>query len=282
MLRKPLDKQFRLMLSAVAILVVTAGYTLLSYRQHVVNSKDVTIPSWRQMSEGLLSTVTVEPEVWARFERHPNTERPRPRLLLDSVMTGGRLFRGLALSVSLALILGVLMGCFPLCESCMLPVLAFLAKVPATAAMPVFFALLTDFSFEWIFAAVVVFGVMPAMAQSIYIAAREVSDEYLYKAYTLGASDYEIISHVIFRSILPHVINAIRLAIGPAIVYLIAAEMINSQVGFGYRIRYEARTGMTVVFPYLMILALFGFGMDYGLRLLLRLVCPWYVPEQSK
>jgi NitT/TauT family transport system permease protein len=76
--------------------------------------------------------------------------------------------------------------------------------------------------------------------------------------------------------------DAARLAIGPAIVYLIAAEMLFSDIGFGYRIRYDAKTGMTVVFPYLVILAIFGFTMDFSLRWLQRKTCPWFVPEESR
>jgi ABC-type nitrate/sulfonate/bicarbonate transport system permease component len=37
-----------------------------------------------------------------------------------------------------------------------------------------------------------------------------------------------------------------------------------------------------VVFPYLVILAIFGFTMDFSLRWLQRKTCPWFVPEESR
>jgi len=44
-------------------------------------------------------------------------------------------------------------------------------------------------------------------------------------AYTLGASHMEVIWAVIFQYVLPKLIDAVRLVIGPAMVFLIAAEM---------------------------------------------------------
>ena len=55
------------------------------------------------------------------------------------------------------------------------------------------------------------------------------------------------------------------------------AEMVVGDVGFGYRIRLQFKlTNMNVVYPYLVILAGFGFLLDYGLRALQAKVCPWY------
>ena len=52
--------------------------------------------------------------------------------------------------------------------------------------------------------------------------------------------------------------------------------------GFGYTIRVVMkRTDMTIIYPYLAILALFGFSMDYGLRGLRTLLCPWYEEGRS-
>ena len=68
-----------------------------------------------------------------------------------------------------------------------------------------------------------------------------------------------------------------RLSIGPAMVYLLAAELLVSDEGFGYRIRLlSRRLDMMVVYPYLVLLAGFGFGMDHALRGLRGWLCPWY------
>ena len=58
------------------------------------------------------------------------------------------------------------------------------------------------------------------------ITVREVPQELIDKSYTLGASNLEVVWCVIVRFILPKLLDAIRLQIGPAMVYLIAAEMV--------------------------------------------------------
>ncbi|MEM6731536.1 MAG: ABC transporter permease subunit, partial [Myxococcota bacterium] len=85
------------------------------------------------------------------------------------------------------------------------------------------------------------------------------------------------------RQILPQFIDSIRLQIGPAMVYLIAAEMVCAGEGFGYRIRIQfKKLDMDVVYPYLVLLAVFGFLMDWLLRKLQERTCPWYVGAQSR
>jgi len=196
-------------------------------------------------------------------------------LLVDVKATGSRLFLGLFLGMTGAILAGLLMGCFGAFEAFLLPPLSLLAKVPPTAALAVFFVLVgTNLK---MFVAMVAFGILPTLAQTVYLSVREVRIEFLYKASTLGASQVELIWEVIVKTVLPQLIDAVRLQIGPAMVYLIAAEMVVGDVGFGYRIRLQSRLlNMSVVYPYLTVLAAFGFGMDFILASLQRFMCPWY------
>ena len=83
---------------------------------------------------------------------------------------------------------------------------------------------------------------------------------------------------MIFKHSLPRVLEAIRLLIGPAMVYIIAAEWLLADVGFGYRMKVVGfRLGdMTVVYFYLAVLALSGYFMDQAMIRLRRKLCPWY------
>ena len=144
------------------------------------------------------------------------------------------------------------------------------------AMLAVFFVMVgTDME---MYVAMIAFGVLPTFAQTIHLAAKyDVAEELIHKAYTLGATHVEVILSVILRQILPRILDSIRLQIGPALVYLIAAEMAVGHVGFGYRIRIEYRIlNMNVVYPYIVLLALFGYAADYGLRLIQRRLFRWY------
>lgn len=244
------------------------GYAHMAERQHQANPDDTTIPTFTQLREGARKIVEKSPRSGERW------------VVVDSIATGKRLFLGLLVGILGAFVLGVLMGCFATMQALFAPPLSFFAKVPPTAALAVFFVLVgTDTE---MYVAMIAFGILPTLAQSIYLAIRDVPDELIFKAYTLGASHMEVVWNVIVRVITPQLIDAIRLQIGPAMVYLIAAEMVVGDVGFGYRIRLQSRLlNMNVVYPYLLALAGMGFVLDHGLRVLQRRMCPWYVGAEK-
>ncbi|MFH1077123.1 MAG: ABC transporter permease subunit [Pseudomonadota bacterium] len=245
-----------------------ACYTGVSRWQHNLNPDDTTIPTWSQLGKGVVKCLEINDRSGERW------------LVVDTKATGFRLLLGLLLGVSGAICLGLLMGCFATVEACLAPTMSILAKVPPTAALAVFFVLVgTDTE---MYVTMIAFGILPTLSQSIYLAVREVHEELIYKAYTLGASPLELIWNVIIRAILPKMLDAVRLQIGPALVYLIAAEMVVSDVGFGYRIRLQSRLlNMNIVYPYLAGLAAFGFAVDYGLMALQKAFFPWFGREKQ-
>lgn len=263
MIRRPIPHAAVLLLGTLSLILLLGAYTWLSHRQHVENPTDTTIPTWSQLKEGVVAITEVNRRSEERW------------ILEDAAATGTRLFLGLAIGIAGSLVIGILMGCFAPVEAVLYPPLALLAKIPPTAALAVFFVLVgTDTK---MYVAMIAFGVLPTLAQTIFLEVKEFPDELQYKAYTLGASHGEVIWSIIFRQVFPKLIDAVRLVIGPAMVFLIAAEMLVGDVGFGYRIRLQSKLlNMSVVYPYLALLAAFGFGLDWALRQLQQKCCPWY------
>jgi NitT/TauT family transport system permease protein len=263
MIRRPIKQSTAVTLAIISLAILLGAYTWLSHRQHVQNPDDTTIPTWTQLAHGVKTATEINPRSKDRW------------LLEDAKASGMRLFAGLGIGIAGAIALGMAMGCYTAAEAFFNPPLALLAKVPPTAALAVFFVLVgTDTS---MYIAMIAFGILPTLAMTVYLAVKEFPDELQYKAYTLGASHLEVIWAVIFRHVLPKLIDAIRLVIGPAMVFLIAAEMLVGDVGFGYRIRLQSKLlNMNVVYPYLAALAGFGFLMDFTLKQLQRKLCPWY------
>ena len=265
MLRAPLSTPWRAGLGVAAFLVLMGAYSLLSYRQLEENPNDRSMPSWGHLwSDGVVKVVTPDSDgrVW---------------LWDDALATFTfRLFPGLAIGVLVSIVAGILMGCYTPVEAFLLPPMAFLAKIPPTAMLAVFFILVG--TQNPMFRTMIAFGVVPVLAQTVYHAAKDdVPAELLNKAYTLGASQFECIWNVVYRQILPRMLDGVRLQVGPAMVYLIAAEYLVADVGFGYHIRLQGRLlDMSVVYVYLIILGAVGFGLDYLLIWIRRLLCPWY------
>lgn len=263
MIRQPISRRWTVVLGVVGVLLLAGAYTWLSYRQHQINPDDRTIPNWAQLGEGMKRAFLPgdDGDLW---------------ILDDSLATFYRLFAGLALAVLGSVVLGLAMGCYRPIEALLNPTISFLAKIPPTAMMAVFFATVGT-NFE-MYITMIVFGVMPSLSQTVFLSAKyDVPDELVYKAYTLGASQMEIIWNVLYKHILPKVLDGIRLQVGPAMVFLIAAEWMVGHAGFGYRIKLQLRkVDMRVVYVYLVFLGAAGYLIDSSLSRLRRRLCPWY------
>ena len=263
MIRRPIQQKSRIVLGLLSILVLALCYSWISHRQHQANEKDTTIPSWGQLKDGVVKAIK------------PNRRSGERWVAIDAKATGYRLGLGLFYGITGSLLVGILMGCFPKIEAFLYPPLSFFAKIPPTAAVAVFMVMAgLDTS---MYVSMIAFGILPTMAIAIYLTVKSFPDELQFKAYTLGASHAEVIWTIIFKYVLPKLIETTRLMIGPAMVYLIAAEMVFGDVGFGYRIRLQSKLlDMSVVYPYLALLAIFGFLMDFTLRRVELWLCPWH------
>jgi len=266
-IRTPISAKAKLALGVLSVLIFLSGYSWLSWHQHQVNPKDTTIPSLLEIGHTAIELLAGFMSGESRFPGW---------LWMDCKATITRLFLGLIFGVAFSYIVGVGMGCFQWLEAFCFPILAFLTRVPATAMLAVFFVMVG--TGEEMFVAMIAFGVMPTLTLAIYNAAKyDVAEESVYKAYTLGASTPEVIWNVVTQQILPRIIESVRLQVGPALVYLIAAEFLMSDVGFGYRLRIQSRLlHMSIVYNYLIALGLIGFGMDMALIQLRKRLSPWF------
>jgi NitT/TauT family transport system permease protein len=75
---------------------------------------------------------------------------------------------------------------------------------------------------------------------------------------------------------MPRLLQAVRLALGPAWVFLISAEAIASDTGLGYRIFLVRRyLSMDVIIPYVAWIALLAIVMDVALDQASKRLFPW-------
>jgi NitT/TauT family transport system permease protein len=263
MIRQPIQLKTRIAISVVSIIAMFFAYEAIAYRQSQINPKQTVVPGVSSLVDGIqkMTKPNGRGETW---------------LGQDVKATYGRLFLGLAMGVVLSIMVGIAMGAYPWVEAFFVPPVSFFAKIPPTAMLAVYFVLFGTKT--EMFVAMVGLSVFFTLAQSIYQAAKkDVNDYTVFKAYSLGASSPEVIYEVLWKQILPRVIEAIRLQIGPAMVFLIAAEYVVGDVGIGYRIRIQSRIlNMNVVYIYLIILGGSGLLLDWGLTWIRRKWCPWF------
>lgn len=266
MIRRPISQRLGIILQVVSVLLIIGIYSFLSWRQHVINPIDKTIPTLHQFVDGWKTLCS------------PDSSK-RYWLIDDFSRSGQRFGLGMLAGVSAAFLIGILMGVYPIIEAfCRWPV-RIMGSVPPTAMLAIYFVV---FGIELkMYIAMIAFGIFPGLAMSIYRAViTDVSEHAISKAYTLGSDSLEVITSVVLQQILPRIIEFVRIAVGPALIFLIAAEWANADVGFGYRLKLQSRLqNMNVVYTYLAILAITTSLIDYYLLILRKRLCGWFEKE---
>ncbi|MGB1391001.1 MAG: ABC transporter permease, partial [Paracoccaceae bacterium] len=124
--------------------------------------------------------------------------------------------------------------------------------------------------------ALIAVGVTPFLIRDLASRTAELPTEQIVKAQTLGASSFVIGLRVALPQIMPRLIQAVRLALGPAWLFLIAAEAIASEDGLGYRIFIVRRyLAMDIILTYVIWITFLAFLIDWLLSVASRRFYPW-------
>jgi NitT/TauT family transport system permease protein len=198
----------------------------------------------------------------------------------DTAASLVRLLSGLGISTAIALCLGMLIGMLPYLRALLSPFVAVVSMVPPLALLPILFIAMGLGETSKI--ALIVIGVTPTMIRDLALKALELPREQIVKAETLGGSSWQIALRVVLPQILPRLITCLKLQLGPAWLFLIAAEAISSDAGLGYRIFLVRRyLSMDVIFPYVVWITLLAVLMNYLLDRIRIAVFPWSELEKQ-
>lgn len=252
-----------LLLGALPIALLLMVYIVAAAGRHAANPSDKVLPLPRQMAEAMAALLF----------------RPDPlsgQLLFwaDTLASLQRLGLGLGISTLSALLVGLVLGALPPVRATFGPLVTGIAVIPPIALLPILFI---AFGLgETAKVALIVIGIAPFMIRDIAAHVAALPREQIVKAQTLGASSWQLMLRVALPQAMPRLIQAVRLSLGPAWVFLISAEAIASDVGLGYRIFLVRRyLAMDVILPYVAWITLIAFIMDWSLRKLSRRAFPW-------
>jgi NitT/TauT family transport system permease protein len=195
-------------------------------------------------------------------------------LVADTIASLTRLGIGLAVAVVFSLVVGLSLGLMPLARSGFGPTLGVVSVIPPIAVLPILFIILGLGEASKI--ALIVVGVAPALMRDLTSHVAAIPREEIVKAQTLGASTWQIALRIGLPRMMPRLISGLRLAIGPAFVFLITAEAIASDVGLGYRIFLVRRyLAMDIILPYVVWISILALIFDAFLAALSRWLYPW-------
>lgn len=98
----------------------------------------------------------------------------------------------------------------------------------------------------------------------------------VHAAYSLGASKWQVMRHVIIPNSLPEIFTGARVAMGVCWGTVVAAELVAAQTGVGMMIMVASKFQNTdIVLMGVIVIGIVGFTIDLGIRWLERLMVPW-------
>ncbi len=251
---------FLMLLPFVAVFV---AYAIGSETRLAANPSDKLLPA--------PSTVW---ETAVRLTTEPDRRSGRILFWHDTWASLQRLALGVGISAFIGLIFGLAIGLLPLIRSLLAQFVAVLSMIPPLALLPILFIVFGLGELSKV--VLIVVGTLPFLIRDLSQRVIEVPQEMIVKAQTLGASSWVIALRVALPQLMPRLILAVRLSLGPAWLFLIAAEAIASDLGLGYRIFLVRRyLAMDVILTYVIWITLLAFLIDWGLRRVSRRFFPW-------
>jgi NitT/TauT family transport system permease protein len=256
-------------LALIPFLLLALLYGAASWQRQQENPADKVLPPAAKMVDAV-----------ERLAFTPDARTGGYVLWRDTGASLKRLAIGLTLAALFGLLIGLNLGVFAGLNAMGGPFVGFMSMVPPLAVLPILFIALGVGELSKV--ALIVIGVTPVIARDLAGFVAQIPREQYTKALTLGATQLGLVWRVLLPQVWPRLIEAVRLSLGAAWLFLIAAEAIASDDGLGYRIFLVRRyLAMDVILPYVLWITLLGYAIDFGLRMLLRIAFPWYVAGQK-
>ncbi len=259
----------RLMLAVVPFVLLAFVYVIGSAERRAVNPDDKLLPPVSEMADAV-----------RRVAFEPDRRSAEIVLWTDTAASLQRLGLGLGLATLIGLVLGIAIGILPFVSAALGSLVAVICMIPPMAVLPVLFIVFGLGELSKV--VLILIGVAPFLIRDLAFAVDKLPVEQIVKAQSLGASTWQVAIRVVLPQVMPRLVEAVRLSLGPAFLFLISAEAIAAESGLGYRIfllrRYLA---MDVILPYVAWITLLAYAMDLTLARLSQAAFPWaYVTER--
>jgi NitT/TauT family transport system permease protein len=259
----------RLLLGLLPFVLLALVYLVGSAERRAANPEDKLLPPIAEMAASV-----------RHLALEPDRRTGEVVLWTDTIASLRRLALGLGIATLVGLAFGLTLGILPVANAGAGALVAVLSMIPPMAVLPILFIVFGLGELSKV--VLIIFGVAPFLIRDMALAVGNLPREQMVKAQTLGASTWQLAIRVVLPQIMPRLIEAVRLSLGPAFLFLISAEAIASDVGLGYRIFLVRRyLSMDVILPYVAWITLISYLLDMALEQLARRGFAWaYVEER--
>jgi NitT/TauT family transport system permease protein len=189
-------------------------------------------------------------------------------------MSTQRVVIGVAFGILLAVPVGFVLGWYRQVRGFVDPLINFFRALPPIALIPL---VIVYFGVDELAKVVVLFyAAFFAGVIVMYEGIAQIGPIYVRVARTLGATDGEIFRKVIVPLTVPHLLTALRVALGVAWATLVASELIAAQQGLGALIQNASSFFLLdVIYVGIICIGFVALGMDLVLRRVARRLVAW-------
>jgi taurine transport system permease protein len=185
-----------------------------------------------------------------------------------------RVFAAFLLACVTAIPIGIAMGVSRIARGIFDPPIEFYRPLPPLAYLPL---IIIWFGIEETAKVILIYlACFAPLAMAARAGVRSVAIEQINAAYSMGASRWQVIFHVIIPAALPEILTGMRIGIGFGWTTLVAAEMIAATAGLGQMVLNASNFLRTdVVIMGIVVIGGVAYAFDLLMRYVERLLVPW-------
>ncbi len=190
-----------------------------------------------------------------------------------------RVFVGFFLGAIPGILLGMVMGVSPTIRTMIDATLSAFYVLPKIAIFPIMMLIFPDPFGEGPKIAVVAISVFFLVTINTMVGVRDIEPVYLEAGRNYGASGFRLFYHVILPGALPVVFAGLRLALGTALIVIIAVEFVRAKTGVGFlTFYYWEILSPEKMYAGLVVVMVLGVLLTAGLKKVEQWVMPWRRP----
>ncbi len=185
-----------------------------------------------------------------------------------------RVFTAFLAACVTAIPIGIAMGVSRIARGIFDPPIEFYRPLPPLAYLPLIVIWFGIDEFSKVL--LIYLACFAPLAMSARAGVRSVAQEQIHAAYSMGASRWQVILHVIIPGAMPEILTAMRIAIGFGWTTLVAAEMVAATHGLGQMVLNASNFLRTdIVIMGIVVIGAIAYLFDLLMRYVERLVVPW-------
>lgn len=263
------SRPIKWLLGLLPFVILFFVYIAASQQRLAENPSDKLLPDMSTMATAI-----------DRLALEPSKRTGQYLFWQDTSSSLQRLAMGVGISALLGLMIGLVNGAIPLVRANLSPLVTAISLIPPMAILPILFIIFGLGEVSKV--VLIIIGIAPFIVRDMQARTLEIPTEQLIKAQTLTANSWQILIRVLLPQIWPRLLDTVRLSLGTAWIFLIAAEAIAATDGLGYRIFLVRRyLSMDVILPYVLWITLLAFFIDWMLRVISYRLFPWYHSQKT-